>query len=482
MKKIISLLLASAMTIGSACVSFADTVKFSDIDAESESGKGIYKLVDAGIINGYEDGTFRIAANLTRAELCKMINKTFGFKTMADNIFVDVSTADWYYLEVLTAISAGYINGFEDATFRGDDNVSREQVCAILNRIINRKSDKTVAVSDTVSDWAEADVKNIIALGYFPLEEGGKFRAEADITRGELAAALVIIVDQKAAEEKKDDKTDASGTTDADKKDDNKNNSSNSGSSSGGSSSGGSSSGGSSSGGSSSGGSSSGGSSSGGSSSGGSSSGGSSSGGSSSGGSSSGDSDSDDSGDAPTENINQEKIDDVIAKIDAIGEITKNELDNNKSAISKAEAAYKALNDAEKTHVTNYDTLTAAKEKYAAVEAELSAEICNNLTNTLADMESKISDEIILFDAKGTEIAQYFIKDITETLAAAEEGTIVTNTYVRTTYAEDINSVKALINEMTNEEKASFKQELYKLNTVSLIYLSKYFEINIDYI
>lgn len=452
MKKIISLLLASAMTIGSACVSFADTVKFSDIDAESESGKGIYRLVDAGIINGYEDGTFRIAANLTRAELCKMINKTFGFKTMADNIFVDVSTADWYYLEVLTAISAGYINGFEDATFRGDDNVSREQVCAILNRIINKKSDKTVTVSDTVSDWAEADVKNIIALGYFPIEEGGKFRAEADITRGELAAALVIIVDQRAAEEKKDDKTDASGTTDADKKDDNKNNSSSTGSSSGGSNSGGSSSG------------------------------GSSSGGSSSGGSSSGDSDSGDSGDAPTENINQEKIDDVIAKIDAIGEITKNELENNKSAISKAEAAYKALNDAEKTHVTNYDTLTAAKEKYAAVEAELSAEICKNLTDTLADMESKISEEIILFDAKGTQIAQYFIKDINETLAAAEGGTIVTNTYVRTTYAEDINSVKALINEMTNEEKTSFKQELYKLNTVSLIYLSKYFEINIDYI
>lgn len=478
MKKIISLLLTLAMTVGSVCVGFADDVKFSDIDAESESGKGIYKLVDAGIINGYEDGTFRIGANLTRAELCKMINKTFGFKTMADNVFVDVSTWDWYYLEVLTAISAGYINGFEDGTFRGDDNVSREQVCAILNRIIKKTADSPAEVADTVSDWAEADVKNIIALGYFPIEEGNTFRAEADITRGELAAALVVVVNERPAEEKKDDKTDA------DKKDDKKDDgtsSSTSGNSSSSSSSS-SSSGSSSSGSSSSGGSSSGGSNSGGSSSGGSSSGGSNSGGSSSGGSSSGNSSSEDTGDDNTSTVDQKKVDDVIAKINAIGEITEKTLDDNKIAVNKAESAYNALNDEEKAAVTNYDTLTAAKETYAQVEAELSAKICKNLSDTLTDMESKIDEEIIQFDDKGTQIAEYFIKDIKETLASAEAGTIITNTYVRTTYADDTNSVKTIIGEMTDEEKASFKQELYRLNTVSLIYLSKYFEINVDYI
>ena len=414
MKKLTALFLAIMMILGSVSICLADTVKFSDVDANSEIGKSVYKLADAGIINGYEDGTFRLNAQLTRAELCKMINKAFNYTEKADNIFTDVKSDDWYYSEVLAAVKAGYIKGFEYSTFRGDDNVSREQICAILNRIVKKTADTSkVVISDEVSDWAEADVKNVIALGYFSVEAGNTFRATVDITRAELARALVIAIDSTSDNTKNDDdkKTD---TTD-DKKTDTKNNGS--------------------------------------------------SGGSSGGGGSSGRNDND-----------QAKINDTIEKINAIGEITKDTAAENKKAIEVAEKAYDSLTESEKKLVTNYSVLTAAKEEYAKLEAELSAEICKNLEAAMSNLE------LIEFNGKAAEVVEYFKKDIDETLKSADGGTIVTNDYVRTTYADDINTVKSIIDGMTAEEKEAFKTEILKINTASLMYITKYFDVNLAYL
>jgi len=165
-----------------------------DVDINTELGKSIKKLYDAGVVNGVpeNDGTFtyRAANHVTRAEFCKMINITFDYKVMAENIFTDVNPSQWYYIHVLPAIHYGYIKGRGDGTFGGTDNITREQVCVILDRIVNKKSDKEVVIADEVSDWAKDAVANMIGLGYMSLEDGGKFRAKENMTRGELAFAL----------------------------------------------------------------------------------------------------------------------------------------------------------------------------------------------------------------------------------------------------------------------------------------------------
>lgn len=243
-----------------------NTIKFSDVNENTEVGAAVYKLLDAGIINGNGDGTFAPNSNVTRAELCKMINNVWKYTKPAEIGFSDVTKDKWYYNHVLIGKEAGYINGFDDGTFRGDDNVTREQVCAILYRVNNMKiATNAPIVRDEISTWAVVYVMTILNQGIMSVEEGDKFRATEDMKRGEVALTLAKFLPNT----EKNPVINSGG------------------SSSGGSSSGGSSSGGSSSGGSSSGGSTSGGSSSGGSSSGGSSSSGSSSGGSSSGGSSS---------------------------------------------------------------------------------------------------------------------------------------------------------------------------------------------------
>ena len=226
------------MTAGTVIPSFAAETTFTDVDKSTSVGQSIYKLSDAGIVNGYTDNTFRPNGELTRAELCKMVNLVFDYKESTNNIFVDVLPNSWYYVQVLTAIKYGYIKGYDDGTFKGDNHLTREQFCVILDRIVNKKADSEAEISDAVSEWAKDSVKNIVALGYMSAEDGNKFRATQNITRGELAEVLAKFVkdapaqEVKPSDDKKDDTTsedgkndgkDNNGTTDTDKPSDNNN-------------------------------------------------------------------------------------------------------------------------------------------------------------------------------------------------------------------------------------------------------------------
>ena len=193
LKKIISILITAALlTTMLATGVYADNkITFKDVDASSDMGSAIYKLANNGIINGMGDGTFSPNGNLTRAQLCKMINSIWKY-TEKDTVgFKDVTNDKWYYDHVLIGKKAGYINGFEDGTFRGDEYVTREQVCAIICRVANLYDlPYTGTISDKISPWAEAYVKKVLGNGLMKTESGNKFRATENMKRGELAMSL----------------------------------------------------------------------------------------------------------------------------------------------------------------------------------------------------------------------------------------------------------------------------------------------------
>ncbi len=199
MKRVLSLILIFCMTLSLLFTSsvMADSkVTFSDVTLGTDLGNAIYKLVEKGVVVGYPDGTFKPDNNLTRAELTKMINLVFGYTESDATGFNDVTDADWFKPYVLVAKKAGYIKGFEDGSFRGNQNLTREQACAIVSRCANLKETKMlIKISDPVSDWADVDVKKVIAAGFMSVEEGDKFRAKEDITRGELALLLKKYID-----------------------------------------------------------------------------------------------------------------------------------------------------------------------------------------------------------------------------------------------------------------------------------------------
>ena len=203
-KKFISLFLIAAISLSVMTTSvFADNSKtvFSDVDASTQEGAAIYKLYENGIIDGNGDGTFTPNNFVTRAELCKMVNNIWNLTAPAKEGFKDVTEKDWFYNHVLIGKEAGYIKGFDDGTFKGNNNVTREQACAIVCRVSGIKDvEKTVIISDTVSAWAIGDVKKIIANGLVDIEANNTFRATQNMKRGELAKLLAQFVKDKTSD------------------------------------------------------------------------------------------------------------------------------------------------------------------------------------------------------------------------------------------------------------------------------------------
>ena len=219
MKKFISLLIILTMVVSSVCLCYANSItkdiKYTDVDASTEQGQAIYKLSQNGIVNGNGDGTFAPDRPVKRAELCKMINNIWNYKEEYAFVFSDVSENDWYYSHVKIAKKAGYINGFEDGTFRGETYVTREQACAILVRVAGLYDlGLSVNITDAVSPWAEKYVKTVITNTFASLEEDGKFRATEAMTRGELALLLDDFVKSPTSDipDKKDGRNENDGS------------------------------------------------------------------------------------------------------------------------------------------------------------------------------------------------------------------------------------------------------------------------------
>lgn len=137
MKKLLSLLLVLAMTI-SLAVPMVSASEFTDVDTKHQYYSAIQSLVARGIVNGMGDGTFAPDANVTRAQYAKMVVLSIGMTNAGNSVessgFPDVPADHWAAGFIKAAHGQGIINGFEDGSFRPDDNVTYEQAIAMAIR------------------------------------------------------------------------------------------------------------------------------------------------------------------------------------------------------------------------------------------------------------------------------------------------------------------------------------------------------------
>ncbi|MBO5369812.1 MAG: S-layer homology domain-containing protein, partial [Clostridia bacterium] len=86
----------ASSVVGNPSPSVAPVSPFSDIES-TFAKENIIRLSSLGIINGYENGTFRPENTVTRAEFCKMVCVAFDFGGTNIKSFADVSENDWFY-------------------------------------------------------------------------------------------------------------------------------------------------------------------------------------------------------------------------------------------------------------------------------------------------------------------------------------------------------------------------------------------------
>lgn len=116
---------------------------FTDVASGAWYNNAVSTLTRAGILDGYEDGSFRPNASITRAEFTKIAVSFFKHVGGASsNPFNDVPDSAWYAEFIKAAAELGLIDGYEDGTFRPNAPITRAEACTIVNRTLGRAPDK----------------------------------------------------------------------------------------------------------------------------------------------------------------------------------------------------------------------------------------------------------------------------------------------------------------------------------------------------
>ncbi|QIB68139.1 hypothetical protein Ami103574_01910 [Aminipila butyrica] len=198
MKRTLSWFLAIIVAIpfiGIPSTSYGAT--FSDIRGHWAESY-INQAVSAGFVKGYPDGTFQPDSSVTRAEFTSMVNKALGNSGTTTVSFSDVPYSEWFYSDVAKGVSATFVGGYDDKTFRPNNAVTREEAAAMIARFVPTYgvSGSISSFSDkgSISSWATDAVAKISGKGYMGAYDDGKFHPSDALTRSMTAKILCDIL------------------------------------------------------------------------------------------------------------------------------------------------------------------------------------------------------------------------------------------------------------------------------------------------
>jgi hypothetical protein len=177
----------------------SDVCQFPDVPSTYWAYSVITDLCQKGVVAGYPDGLFRPESCITRAEFAKIIVEALNLTESkpADPTFSDVTSADWYFGYVETAAKAGLVKGFETGEFRPNECITREQISAILVRVIGKESaaianagTATIFIDDgDISAWARGSVVIVVQEGLVGYPDH-TFKPGSNATRAEACAMI----------------------------------------------------------------------------------------------------------------------------------------------------------------------------------------------------------------------------------------------------------------------------------------------------
>ena len=146
MKKKRGMAVAAALTLSMAMSVSALAASPSDISGHWAKGT-ITQWTSKGYISGYPDGTFKPDNSITRAEFGVLVNKAMGYTKKGNAYFRDVNTNYWGYDEIQKGVSAGYVKGDPDGSFRPNDSVTRQEAAVMISKILDLETNFTSAAT-----------------------------------------------------------------------------------------------------------------------------------------------------------------------------------------------------------------------------------------------------------------------------------------------------------------------------------------------
>jgi len=152
------------------------------------------QVLHSAFIQGYPDGTFRPEKPITRAEIAAILTRIMGLnpQTAPNPNFADVQSNHWAFGYIAAVVNAGIMQGYPDHTFRPDQSITRAELATVMVRA--RGLFSLIVAPPTFPDiaghWAagyiEAAQRAMFITGY----PSGDFRPDQSITRAETVTLI----------------------------------------------------------------------------------------------------------------------------------------------------------------------------------------------------------------------------------------------------------------------------------------------------
>lgn len=166
---------------------------FKDVNKNDHFYGPILDLTSRGIIQGFGDGTYKPYNTVTRGQAAKILALTLGLdtKNVKNPGFTDVKVTDEYYGPIAALVEAGIVKGYDDKSFKPGNQLTRAQMAKIITVGFGLKEEKLtdahfkdVDGQGWYADFVQSLITNNITTGTTPTT----FGPNAFVTRGQMAS------------------------------------------------------------------------------------------------------------------------------------------------------------------------------------------------------------------------------------------------------------------------------------------------------
>jgi len=187
------------------------TAAFKDL-ANNWAKEAINRALKLNIVQGYPDGSFKPNATVNRAEWTVILGRALKLEgKTASSAFADMKNIPvWAQSFVEQAVAAGIINGYEDQTFRPTQNVSRTEIAVMVVRVLDLPLEAADSLNFAdvaeIPSYAKAYIATAVKHGLIKGLDQNQFGGTKSATRAEAITLVLRAVDYleaKAAEQDK---------------------------------------------------------------------------------------------------------------------------------------------------------------------------------------------------------------------------------------------------------------------------------------
>ena len=162
--------------------------------------QSIERWYETGLVQGFEDGTFRPDSPMTRSQLAVVLSNLLALPEGSTSPFLDITPQDWFYPYLTRCYDAGILAG-DNALAHPNELVTRQQAAVMLSKALNLDSVKETNLSSysdetDVAPWARFAMAACIQAGMMSGIGDGRLGPTQPLSRGALMTMLDRVVVQ----------------------------------------------------------------------------------------------------------------------------------------------------------------------------------------------------------------------------------------------------------------------------------------------